>query len=159
MLWKLRLPLLALVLLLGLPALAQAGPPRSAIFFYPWYSNMRHDGGFTHWTQGGHVPPLDVASQFYPARGAYSSADPRVLAAQMRETLASAKKAADTLQATLDDTRPAARELSESTLPAAESALRDLNRTTASLRAMTESIQNQGAGSLIKGKQLPDYKP
>jgi len=81
------------------------------------------------------------------------------LAAQMRETLASAKKAADTLQATLDDTRPAARELSESTLPAAESALRDLKRTTASLRAMTESIQNQGAGSLLKGKQLPDYKP
>lgn len=85
MLWKLRLPLLALVLLFGLPALAQAGPPRSAIFFYPWYSNMRHDGGFTHWTQGGHLPPLDVASQFYPARGAYSSADPKVLAAQMRE--------------------------------------------------------------------------
>jgi len=24
---------------------------------------------------------------------------------------------------------------------------------------MTESIQNQGAGSLLKGKQLPDYKP
>jgi hypothetical protein len=46
---------------------------------------MRHDGGFAHWTQGGHLPPLDVASQFYPARGAYSSADPRVLAAQMRE--------------------------------------------------------------------------
>jgi hypothetical protein len=85
MLWKLRLPLLALVLLFGLPALAQAGPPRSAIFFYPWYSNMRHDGGFTHWTQGGHLPPLDLASQFYPARGAYSSADPKVLAAQMRE--------------------------------------------------------------------------
>jgi phospholipid/cholesterol/gamma-HCH transport system substrate-binding protein len=81
------------------------------------------------------------------------------LAGQMRETLASAKKAADTLQATLDDTRPAARELSQSTLPAAESALRDLKRTTASLRQMTESIQNQGAGSLLKGQQLPDYKP
>ncbi|MGZ3246881.1 MAG: MlaD family protein, partial [Croceibacterium sp.] len=81
------------------------------------------------------------------------------LAGQMRDTLASAKKAADSLQATLDDTRPAARELSESTLPAAEAAIRDLKRTTASLRQMTESIQNQGAGSLLKGKQLPDYKP
>ena len=59
----------------------------------------------------------------------------------------------------MNDTRPAARELSESTLPAAEAAMRDLKRTTAALRQMTESIQNQGAGSLIKGKQLPDYKP
>jgi phospholipid/cholesterol/gamma-HCH transport system substrate-binding protein len=81
------------------------------------------------------------------------------LANQMRETLASAKKAADTLQATMDDTRPAARELSQTTLPAAESALRDLKRTTAALRQMTESIQNQGAGSLLKGQKLPDYKP
>jgi len=85
MLWRLRLPLLALALLLALPAIAQAGSPTSAIFFYPWYSNMRHDGGFTHWTQGGHNPPFDVASQFYPARGAYSSADPRVLRAQMHD--------------------------------------------------------------------------
>jgi phospholipid/cholesterol/gamma-HCH transport system substrate-binding protein len=81
------------------------------------------------------------------------------LAEQMRQTLASARKAADALQATMVDTRPAARELSQNTLPAAEAALRDLRRTTAALRQMTESIQNQGAGSLIKGQQLPDYKP
>lgn len=81
----LRLSLLALAFTLALPAAAAAGPPKSAIFFYPWYSNMRHDGGYTHWTQGGHQPPLDLASQFIPARGAYSSADPRVLRAQMRD--------------------------------------------------------------------------
>jgi glycoprotein endo-alpha-1,2-mannosidase len=80
-----RRPLLALALLLALPAPAHAGPPRSAIFFYPWYSNPSHDGYYAHWTQGGHRPPLDVASHFYPARGAYSSADPRVLRAQMRD--------------------------------------------------------------------------
>ncbi len=85
MLWRLRLPLLALTLLLGLPAIAQAAPPTSAIFFYPWYSNMRHDGAYAHWTQGGHSPPFDVASQFYPLRGAYSSGDPRVLRAQMQD--------------------------------------------------------------------------
>jgi hypothetical protein len=88
MLYGLRLPLLALTLLLGLPALGQAGPPRSAIFFYPWYSNVRHDGGYAHWTQGGHQPPFDLASQFFPARGAYSSSDPRVLREQMRDIAA-----------------------------------------------------------------------
>jgi hypothetical protein len=85
MLCRLRLPLVALTLLLGLPAIAQAGPTRSAIFFYPWYSNMRHDGGYAHWTQGGHTPPFDVGSQFYPLRGAYSSGDPNVLRAQMHD--------------------------------------------------------------------------
>ena len=40
-----RSPLLAIVLLLALPApWAHAGAPKTAIFFYPWYSNMRHDG-------------------------------------------------------------------------------------------------------------------
>ncbi|MBO0749352.1 MAG: MCE family protein [Porphyrobacter sp.] len=81
------------------------------------------------------------------------------LAEQLRQTLASAKDAADALKATMNDTRPAARELSQSTLPQAEAALRDLRRTTAALRQMTESIQNQGAGSLLKGQKLPDYKP
>jgi hypothetical protein len=46
---------------------------------------MRHDGAFAHWTQGGHNPPFDVASQFYPLRGAYSSGDPSVLRAQMHD--------------------------------------------------------------------------
>ncbi len=79
---------MALVLLLALPASTQAATPRSAIFFYPWYSNVRHDGQYAHWTQGGHAPPFDLASHFFPARGPYSSGDPRVLRAQMREIAA-----------------------------------------------------------------------
>jgi hypothetical protein len=85
MIVRLRLPVLALALFLCAPAVAAARSPHSAIFFYPWYSNMQHDGAYAHWTQGGHEPPFDLASQFYPARGPYSSADPRVLRAQMRE--------------------------------------------------------------------------
>ena len=81
------------------------------------------------------------------------------LAENLRDTLASARKAADELQAAMADARPAARELSQSTLPQADAALRDLKRTTQALRQMTETIQNQGAGSLLKGKNLPDYKP
>jgi glycoprotein endo-alpha-1,2-mannosidase len=85
MLRVVRLPLLALTLLLAVPAGARAADPGSAIFFYPWYSNLRHDGHYAHWTQGGHVPPFDLASHYFPTRGPYSSGDPRVLAAQMRD--------------------------------------------------------------------------
>src|SRR5919204_34593 len=81
------LPAVLCALLLG-PTAARAGPVRSAIFFYPWYSNPAHDGVYAHWQQNGHAPPFDVASEFFPARGAYSSADPRVLRGQMREIAA-----------------------------------------------------------------------
>jgi glycosyl hydrolase family 99 len=85
MLGAMRLLLLAWVLLFALPGSALGGDVRSAIFFYPWYSNMQQDGQYAHWTQGGHAPPFDVASHFFPARGPYSSGDPRVLDAQMRD--------------------------------------------------------------------------
>jgi phospholipid/cholesterol/gamma-HCH transport system substrate-binding protein len=49
--------------------------------------------------------------------------------------------------------------LSESTLPAAEAAIKDLKATTKSLREVTERINSQGAGGLIGGPKLPDYKP
>ncbi|HET9630322.1 MAG TPA: MlaD family protein [Novosphingobium sp.] len=81
------------------------------------------------------------------------------LAAQLRQTLASAQKAADTLNAAVGEARPAARQLSETTLPAAEAAIRDLRETTRALRNITEKIDDQGAGSVIGGSKLPDYKP
>ena len=80
-----RAVLAALCAFLLVPAAAQARPVRSAIFFYPWYSNPVHDGEYSHWQQNGHAPPFDIASAFFPARGAYSSSDPRVLRAQMRD--------------------------------------------------------------------------
>ncbi len=68
-----------------LPGAAQGADVRSAIFFYPWYSTPAIDGAYAHWQQGGHHPPFDVASAFFPARGPYSSSDPHVLRDQMRE--------------------------------------------------------------------------
>jgi glycoprotein endo-alpha-1,2-mannosidase len=73
------------VLALVVPGAAVARPVRSAIFFYPWYSNPTHDGGWAHWQQAGHVPPGDIASDFYPARGVYSSGSARTLRAQMHD--------------------------------------------------------------------------
>jgi glycoprotein endo-alpha-1,2-mannosidase len=64
------------------PALAR---PSAAIFYYPWYGSAARDGAYLHWAQNGRRPPLDLASHYYPARGPYSSGDPRVLRAQMRD--------------------------------------------------------------------------
>ena len=85
--------------------------------------------------------------------------DGNSLASQMRQTLASVQKASDQLESTLADAQPAARQLSQSTLPAAEATLRDLRATSRALRNVTESIESGGAGALLKGQKLPDYKP
>lgn len=81
------------------------------------------------------------------------------LAQQLRSTLKTANSAAEELKATLADARPAARQFNENTLPATEAALRDLRATTKALRAITEKLDDQGAGALIGGSKLPDYKP
>ena len=66
----------------------QTPSARVGIFYYPWFATPQQDGVFAHWQQNGSAPPGDLASGFYPARGAYSSADELVLHAQMREIAA-----------------------------------------------------------------------
>lgn len=81
------------------------------------------------------------------------------LAAELRRTLKSAQGAVDELKGAVGDARPAARQLSETTLPAAEATLRDLRAATRALRSVTEKIDDEGAGSLLGGPKLPEYKP
>ncbi len=65
---------------------AAAGRQTSvAIFYYAWYGTPSRDTAWQHWQQGAASPPGRIASGFYPARGPYSSTDPSVLRAHMRE--------------------------------------------------------------------------
>ncbi len=81
------------------------------------------------------------------------------LAIQLRETLASAETAMTQLTNTLDTAGPALQQVSETTLPTAEAALRDLRETSRALRNVTEKLDERGAGALLQGSSLPDYKP
>ncbi|HYD25460.1 MAG TPA: MlaD family protein [Croceibacterium sp.] len=83
----------------------------------------------------------------------------RSLAQELRATLRSAQQAATTLEATMEDVRPGAREMAQTTLPLANATLQDLRRTSEALRQMTEKIQTDGAGALVGGNKLPDYEP
>ena len=78
---------------------------------------------------------------------------------QLRATLKSAQVAADSLHATMDETRPAAKQFNDRTLPAFESALRDIEATSRSIRAMTDKIGDRGISSVVGSPKLPDYKP
>jgi phospholipid/cholesterol/gamma-HCH transport system substrate-binding protein len=81
------------------------------------------------------------------------------IARDLRVTLDSASGAARALEQTLEETRPATRQLTESTLPAAEATLRDLRATSKALRGVTEKIDEEGAGALLNSQPLPDYEP
>lgn len=81
------------------------------------------------------------------------------LAIQLRQTLASAQRSMDQLDKTMLHAQPALDQVSQRTLPAAEAAIRDLRATSRALRNVTEKIEEQGAGALLKGQKLPDYKP
>ena len=85
--------------------------------------------------------------------------DGQAIATDMRATLASAREAAAALEATLKNIEPVTQQLSQNTLPAANATLRDLRQTSETLRNMTETIETQGAGSLVSGRPLPEYKP
>ena len=84
--------------------------------------------------------------------------DAKVLTEDLKKTLAAATKAADTLTATLEASQPAATQLRESTLPAAEATLQDLRATSRALRSISEKLESEGVGSLLGGRALPDYK-
>ncbi|MFM5922602.1 MAG: MlaD family protein [Novosphingobium sp.] len=83
----------------------------------------------------------------------------RAMIVQFNKSLKSIDVAAAQLNGLIGDTRPAARQLETTTLPQAEAAIRDLRSSTKALRDLTEKLNNEGAGSLIAGPKLPDYKP
>jgi len=81
------------------------------------------------------------------------------LAVQLRETLNSANTAATSLSQTLEDARPAARQLATQTLPVAEATMEDLRATSKALRNVTERLETEGAGALLGSQPLPEYDP
>lgn len=81
------------------------------------------------------------------------------LATEMRTTLQSVQRVAATLQVTLDEAGPLTHQLATTTLPSANAMLDDLKRTSAALRQVTEKVESHGAGALVGGSKLPDYKP
>ena len=66
-----------------LPPVEGAEPSyRVAAFYYPWYRNPEVDQDWVHWNEPAFHPPLDIASDYYPELGSYSSLDPAVVAQQ-----------------------------------------------------------------------------
>lgn len=77
----------------------------------------------------------------------------------LRDTLQSANVSMQTLEGAIADARPGLKTFSETTIPEANALIRDLRRTSSSLSSLTDKLDQQGAGAVISGSRLPDYKP
>jgi phospholipid/cholesterol/gamma-HCH transport system substrate-binding protein len=77
----------------------------------------------------------------------------------LNRAIASAQHSMETLDAAVTDARPGLKALSTQTIPAANQLIRDLSDTAATLQAVSGRFENGGAGGLLGGQRLPDYKP
>jgi hypothetical protein len=78
----------SLVLPVGAGSASATGARDVAIFYYPWYSTPKRDGTWAHWYVREPDGTSLLSTHFYPARGLYSSSNPTVVAAQMKEIAA-----------------------------------------------------------------------
>jgi phospholipid/cholesterol/gamma-HCH transport system substrate-binding protein len=79
--------------------------------------------------------------------------------ADLRRTIQSAQKSMDSLDQVLAEAGPGVHTFSTRTLPEAGQLIHDLQRTSTSLRNVSERLDQQGVGGIIGGQKLPDYKP
>lgn len=81
------------------------------------------------------------------------------LIGDLRATIRSAKTTLDSLDTTLKDAKPGVENFTQDTMPQIGLLVRDLRQMSRSIIAITEKIDQQGAGGLIGSPALPDYKP
>ncbi|MFW2829229.1 MlaD family protein [Sphingomonas sp. ID0503] len=78
--------------------------------------------------------------------------------ADLRRATASAAKTMDSLDALIADARPGVQNFSKTTAPEVGLLVRDLRDMSQALTAVAGRLDRGGAGGLIGGSKLPDYK-
>lgn len=85
--------------------------------------------------------------------------DARPLIADLRQTVRAAETSMQNLDAAIGDARPGLQAFSKQTIPEVGQLVRDLREMSESLSAVSQRLDQQGAGGIIGGTTLPDYKP
>ncbi|MFL6846162.1 MAG: MlaD family protein [Allosphingosinicella sp.] len=85
--------------------------------------------------------------------------DIRPLIGDLRQTVRAADTSMTNLDAAIGDARPGLQAFSKQTIPEVGQLVRDLREMSDSLSAVSQRLNQQGAGGIIGGQKLPDYKP
>ena len=85
--------------------------------------------------------------------------DGRPLMANLNKAVASAQRSMETLDAAVQEARPGLKGLSTQTLPEINQLVRDLSTMAEALTNVAQRLDSGGAGGVLGGRKLPDYKP
>jgi phospholipid/cholesterol/gamma-HCH transport system substrate-binding protein len=88
-----------------------------------------------------------------------TNANIKPILANLNDAVTSAKHSMANIDEAVNDAKPGIKALSTQTVPAINQLVRDLGDTAASLSALSGKLDRGGAGGLIGGPRLPDYKP
>jgi phospholipid/cholesterol/gamma-HCH transport system substrate-binding protein len=83
----------------------------------------------------------------------------RPLMADLRDAAHSAKQSAANLDAMVRDAKPGINQLTTQTAPQIDQLVRDLSDMAEALTQTANKLNSGGAGGVLGGKRLPDYKP
>lgn len=84
--------------------------------------------------------------------------DGRPMIADLRQAAAQAKSSMASLDAALGDARPGLQAFSTQTVPELGQLVRDLRVTSEALGSVATKLDQGGAGAVLGGSKLPDYK-
>lgn len=85
--------------------------------------------------------------------------DARPLVAELNRTVASANRSLSQVDKAIAEARPGIQAFSQQTLPQVNQLVSDLRAMSASLKAVSDRLDREGAGGLISSPALPDYEP
>lgn len=85
--------------------------------------------------------------------------DIRPMIGDLRQTIRAAETSMNNLDAAIGDARPGLQAFSKQTIPEVGQLVRDLREMSDSLSQVSQRLNQQGAGGIIGGQKLPDYKP
>jgi phospholipid/cholesterol/gamma-HCH transport system substrate-binding protein len=85
--------------------------------------------------------------------------DVRPLIGDLRQTVRAAETSMNNLDSAIGDARPGLQAFSKQTIPEVGQLVRDLREMSDSLTAVSQRLNQQGAGGIVGGQQLPEYKP
>lgn len=83
----------------------------------------------------------------------------RPLTNELKKSAASASQSMATLNEVLTEAKPGVQAFSRQTIPETGALVRDLREMAQALTAVAAKVDKGGAGGLIGGSKLPDYKP
>lgn len=85
--------------------------------------------------------------------------DVRPLVANLNRTVIAARSSMENLDGAIAEARPGLKTFSTRTLPQVNQLVGDLSEMSAALTAVANRLDRDGAGGVIGGNKLPDYKP